>query len=165
VEEETLKELLVEELQDLYSAENQLLKALPKMAKAASNPKLKAGFEQHLKETKGHVDRLEKMCKALDEKPKGPKCKAMEGLIEEGEEIIKEHDDPEVLDAGLICAAQKVEHYEIASYGTARAWAELLNETQVVKLLEQTLDEEKATDEKLTKLAVSGINVEAVSNA
>jgi ferritin-like metal-binding protein YciE len=165
MEEETLKELLVEELQDLYSAENQLIKALPKMAKAATNAKLKAGFEQHLKETRGHVERLEKMCKALGEKPKGPKCKAMEGLVEEGAEIIKEHDDPEVLDAGLICAAQKVEHYEIASYGTARAWAELLNESEVVKLIEQTLEEEKATDEKLTKLAETGINVEAVSNA
>lgn len=165
MEEETLKELLVEELQDLYSAENQLIKALPKMAKAATNAKLKAGFEQHLKETRGHVERLEKMCKALGEKPKGPKCKAMEGLVEEGAEIIKEHDDPEVLDAALICAAQKVEHYEIASYGTARAWAELLNESEVVKLIEQTLEEEKATDEKLTKLAETGINVEAVSNA
>jgi len=165
VEEETLKELLVEELQDLYSAENQLIRALPKMVKAASNPKLKAGFEQHLKETRGHVERLEKACKALGDKPKGPKCQAMEGLLEEGQDIIDEHDDPEVRDAGLICAAQKVEHYEIASYGTARAWAELLNETQVVKLIEQTLAEEKATDEKLTKLALSGINIEAVSNA
>jgi ferritin-like metal-binding protein YciE len=163
VEQENLKELLVEELQDLYSAENQLIKALPKMAKAATNPKLKAGFEHHLKETRGHAERLEKMCKVLDESPKGPKCKAMEGLVEEGEEIIKEHDDPEVLDAALICAAQKVEHYEIASYGSARAWAELLEETQIVKLIDQTLKEEKATDEKLTKLAESGINVEAVS--
>ena len=160
-----LRDLYIEELKDLYSAEQQLIKALPKMAKAATAKSLKNGFEKHLKETRGHVKRLEQVFKGLKVSPGSKKCKAMEGLIEEGEEIIKEHDDPEVLDAGLICAAQKVEHYEIASYGTARAWAELLNETQVVKLLEQTLDEEKATDEKLTKLAVSGINVEAVSNA
>jgi ferritin-like metal-binding protein YciE len=164
MEMESLKDLFLEELQDLYSAENQLLKALPKMAKSASSPELKKSFEKHLEETKVHAERIEQICEEMGEKPKGPKCKAMEGLLEEGKEVISEHDDPEVLDAALICAAQKVEHYEIASYGTARSWAELMDMSDAVKLLEQTLEEEKMTDEKLTKLAMESINIEAMTN-
>ena len=160
MEDEDLKDLLVAELKDLYSAENQLVKALPKMAKAATSPDLKKGFEGHLEQTKGHVARLEKACALLDESPKGPKCKAMEGLVAEGSEMIEQHDDPEVLDAGLICAAQKVEHYEIASYGTVKRWAQLLDLTEIVKLMDQTLKEEKATDDKLSTLAEE-INVQA----
>ena len=160
MESENLAELLVEELKDLYSAENQLVKALPKMAKAATSPELKKGFEKHLEETRGHVERLDKACQILESSPKGSKCMAMEGLIEEGKEIIEDHDDAETLDAALICAAQKVEHYEIASYGTVKRWAELLELNDVVKLLDQTLKEEKATDEKLSQVA-EGINVEA----
>ena len=160
MEAENLAELLVEELKDLYSAENQLVKALPKMAKAATSPELKKGFEKHLEETRGHVERLGKACQILEASPKGSKCKAMEGLIEEGKEIIEDHDDEETLDAALICAAQKVEHYEIASYGTVKRWAELLEMNDVAKLLDQTLKEEKATDEKLSQAAET-INVEA----
>jgi len=162
MEAENLKELLVEELKDLYSAENQLVKALPKMAKAATSPELKKGFETHLEETRGHVARIEEMCKILEESPKGTKCKAMEGLVAEGKEIIDEHDDPETLDAGLICAAQKVEHYEIASYGTVRTWAELLDLKDVVELIDETLQEEKATNDKLTEVA-EAINVSAMA--
>ena len=163
METETLKDLFVEELQDLYSAENQLVKALPKMAKAATSAELKKGFETHLKETKGHVERLDKIFKMLDEKAKGPKCKAMEGLVEEGKEIIENHDAGELLDAGLIAAAQKVEHYEIASYGTVRAWAGQMGLDDVAEILNQTLEEEKATDEKLTDLALASVNNEAMS--
>ena len=162
MEPEHLKDLLVEELKDLYSAENQLVKALPKMARAAISPELKKGFEHHLEETRGHVVRLEKICRELDESPKGSKCKAMEGLIEEGKGIIEDHDESSGLDAALICAAQKVEHYEIASYGTLRTWAELLELPSVVRMIDQTLTEEKATNEKLNKLAES-INVEAMA--
>jgi ferritin-like metal-binding protein YciE len=157
----TLQDLLVDQLKDLYSAENQLVKALPKMAKAASNPDLRAGFEDHLEQTKEQVTRIEEICKALDVTPKGKKCAAMEGLIEEGKELLEEDTEPSVLDAGLIAAAQKVEHYEIASYGTARTWAEQLGLDDAVELLDQTLDEEKSTDEKLTELATSTINEEA----
>jgi ferritin-like metal-binding protein YciE len=155
-----LKHLYIEELTDLYSAENQLVKALPKMAKAASSEDLRAGFEEHLGQTKEHVARLEKIFKALEESPKGKKCKGMEGLIKEGSEMIEEGLAPEELDAGLISAAQRVEHYEIAGYGCVRTYAHLLGEDQAVSLLQQTLDEEKDTDAKLTQLAGS-INVEA----
>ena len=157
----TLEDLLVEQLKDLYSAENQLVKALPKMAKAATNADLRAGFEEHLEQTRGHVERLEQICEQLGVTPKGKKCAAMEGLVEEGKELLEEDAGPSVLDAGLIAAAQKVEHYEIASYGSARTWAELLGLEDAVELLQQTLDEEKATDEKLTQLAETTVNEEA----
>jgi ferritin-like metal-binding protein YciE len=157
---DSLKELYVDELKDLYSAENQLLKAIPKMAKAATSPALKKGFEKHLEETKGQVERLEQIFKALGESPKGKKCKAMEGLVEEGKEVMEEDAEPEVMDAALIAAAQRVEHYEIAGYGCVRTYAQLLGETQAAKLLQQTLDEEGKTDHALTKLAEK-INVEA----
>jgi ferritin-like metal-binding protein YciE len=158
----TLKDLYIHELKDLYSAEKQLIKALPKMAKAASHEELKAGFETHLEETKEHAARLEKLLSSHDASTRGPKCKAMEGLVEEGSELMEEEKDPEVLDAGLIMAAQKVEHYEIASYGTARTFAKLLGDDDGAKILQTTLDEEGATDKKLTKLAMSAINVDAV---
>jgi len=157
----TLKDLYVEELRDLYSAENQIIKALPKMAKAASSPELKAAFEQHLEQTRGQVDRLEQIFKTLGEKPTGKTCRAMEGLVEEGEELIKEKPDASVLDAGLISAAQRVEHYEIAGYGSVRTYAQTLGETDAAQLLQQTLDEEGQTDKKLTQLAESLINVQA----
>jgi ferritin-like metal-binding protein YciE len=153
-----LHELLVDELKDLYSAENQIIKALPKMAKAASTPELKRAFERHLEETRGQVVRLEEIGKALATKLGGKKCVGMEGLLEEGKEIIEEDFEGEALDAGLIGAAQKVEHYEIAGYGTARAHAERLGLSKVAKLLQQTLDEEGNTDKKLTQLAESLIN-------
>lgn len=151
--EKGLKELYIDELKDLYSAENQLVKALPKMAKAANSDKLRQGFEEHLEQTKGHVQRLEEIFKSLDENPKGKKCKGMEGLITEGSEIIEEDFEGPVLDAGLIGAAQRVEHYEIAAYGTARAFAAELGESKYISLLEATLSEEEATDEKLTQLS------------
>lgn len=156
----SLEDLFVSEIKDLYSAENQLTKALPKMAKAASSRELKAGFEKHLKETEGHIARLEQICDELEVSPKGKKCKAMEGLIEEGSEVIDEDAEPEVKDAALIAAAQRVEHYEIAGYGCVRTYAKLLGHTSAMKLLQQTLDEEGATDKALTKLAET-INVEA----
>ena len=156
-----LFELLADELKDLYSAENQIIKALPRMAKAASAPELKKAFEKHLSETRRQVERLDQIGRSLDIKLTGKKCHGMEGLIEEGKEIIQEDLDESALDAGLIGAAQKVEHYEIAGYGTARTHAELLGHSKVAKLLQQTLDEEGATDKKLTQLAESIINVEA----
>ena len=157
-----LQELLVDELKDLYSAENQILKALPKMAKAASSPELKRAFERHLEETRRQVERLDQIGEALDIRLTGKKCKGMEGLIEEGKEIMSEDLDDNSLDAGLIGAAQKVEHYEIAGYGTARTHAAMLGYNKAAKLLQQTLDEEGATDKKLTALAESVISVEAV---
>jgi ferritin-like metal-binding protein YciE len=160
MEMESLKDLFIDELKDLYSAENQILKALPKMVKKATSPQLKAGFEKHLKETEGHVERLDKIFQELDENPKGKKCKGMEGIIADGKELMEEDAEPEVMDAGLIGAAQHVEHYEMAGYGCVRTYAELLGFDKVAKLLQKTLDEEAATDEKLTALARS-INVEA----
>jgi ferritin-like metal-binding protein YciE len=157
----TLKDLYIEELRDLYSAESQITRALPKMAKAATNPKLKAAFEHHLEQTKGQITRLETIFKTLGEKATGKTCKAMEGLVAEGEELIKEKPDPQVLDAGLISAAQRVEHYEIAGYGSVRTYAETLGETDAARLLQETLDEEGETDKKLTALAESVINVQA----
>ena len=159
-----LKELYIDELKDLYSAENQLVKALPKMAKAASSDELRTGFEEHLEQTKQHVARLEKIFEALDESPKGKKCKGMEGLIEEGSEATEEGYEDAVLDAALIGAAQRVEHYEIAGYGTARAMAEELGESEHASLLSETLGEEEETDEKLTELSKE-INSEANSEA
>lgn len=157
---ESLQDLLVDELKDLYSAENQILKALPKMIKTASSQELKSGFEQHLKETEEQVRRLEQIFQELEVSPKGKKCKGMEGIIEDGKDIMEQDAEPEVMDAGLISAAQHVEHYEIAGYGCARTWAQLLGHNNFVQLLQQTLDEEKATDEKLNALA-GKINVEA----
>jgi ferritin-like metal-binding protein YciE len=159
---DSLQKLYVEELRDLYSAENQILKALPKMAKAASSPELKQAFEEHLEQTKGQVDRLERIFEKLGKSPKGKKCKAMEGLVEEGAELMKEDADPAVLDAGLIAAAQRVEHYEIAGYGTVRTYANMLEDQDAADLLQETLDEEGETDKKLTSLAESLINVEAM---
>lgn len=161
--ESALKELYIDELRDLYNAENQLTKALPKMAKAATSDELRAGFEEHLEQTKGHVERLDEIFKELGEKPTGKKCKGMEGLVEEGEEMIEEQEG-DALDAGLISAAQRVEHYEIAAYGSVRTYANLLGEEDAAELLEQTLTEEKQTDQKLTKLAEK-INVRAGEQA
>jgi len=157
---ENLRELLVEELKDLYSAENQLTKALPKVAKNSSDPQLKKAIESHLKETEGHVARLEQIFEKLDESPKGKTCDGMKGLISEADERIKEGGEPSVLDAGLIADAQRVEHYEIAAYGTARTFANLLGEKEIAQLLEATLKEEKAADAKLTSIAES-VNVDA----
>lgn len=149
------RELLVEELKDLYSAENQLVKALPRMAKAATSEELQEAFETHLKETKRHAERIEKIMKRLDESPRGKKCKAMEGLIEEGKEVMQEDALPAMMDLALIAAAQKVEHYEIAGYGCARTLAELAGEPEVAKILQETLDEEGETDKLLTKIALA----------
>ena len=157
-----LQELLVDELKDLFNAENQLIKALPRMAKAANAPELKRAFEKHLVETRRQAERLEQIGRALDFKVTGKKCKGMEGLIEEGKELMAEDLDETALDAGLIGAAQKVEHYEIAAYGTARTHAEMLGYDKVARLLQQTLDEEGATDKKLTEIAERIINVEAL---
>ena len=158
---DSLKDLYIDELKDLYNAENQLLKALPKMAKKASAPELKRAFQDHLAQTEGHVNRLEKIFKGLDEKPTGKVCKAMKGLVEEGKEVIDEDGDDSVLDAALIGAAQRVEHYEMAGYGVVRTFASLLGEEDAMELLQRTLNEEGETDKKLTKLAESVINVEA----
>ncbi len=157
----TLHDLLVSELKDLYSAEHQLLKALPKMAKAASSEELRTAFEDHLAETQTHVERLETVCKAIDASPKGKKCVAMEGLIKEGAEVIALKGDPAVKDAALIAAAQRVEHYEMAGYGCVRTFAKTLGYTAEAALLQQTLDEEGDTDKRLTDLAESGINADA----
>jgi ferritin-like metal-binding protein YciE len=157
---EGLKELYIDELKDLYNAENQLVKALPKMAKAASSDELRQGFEKHLEQTKGHVQRLEQVFESLGESPKGKKCKAMQGLVEEGAEVMGEDFEGALMDAALIGAAQRVEHYEIAAYGTVCAFAEELGETEQASLLTETLEEEKETDEKLTELAQQ-INSEA----
>lgn len=157
---ETLQDLYIHELRDLYSAEKQILKALPRMIKAANHDDLAAGFEEHLKQTKEHALRLEKILASHNETTRGPKCKGMEGVLKEGAEIIEEEMDEEVRDAGLITAAQRVEHYEIAGYGTARTYADLLGDTKSARLLQTTLDEEAQTDKKLTKLA-KAINLEA----
>ena len=157
-----LEELLIDELKDLYNAENQIIKALPKMAKAASSPDLRRAFERHLEETRKQVERLDQIGEQLEARLTGKKCHGMEGLIEEGKEIMSQDLEENALDAGLIGAAQKVEHYEIAAYGTARAHAEMLGYTKVARLLQQTLNEEGMTDKKLTQLAENIINVEAV---
>ena len=163
MQHEALRDLYIDELRDIYSAETQLVKALPKMARAATSDELRSGFEEHLEQTRGHVSRLEQIFEDLDEKPSGKKCAGMEGLVKEGGEMIKNEFEGEVKDAGLIGAAQRVEHYEIAAYGTVRAFAELLGDRNAVDLLSQTLEEEKETDKKLTQLA-SEINVEASQN-
>jgi ferritin-like metal-binding protein YciE len=161
MELETLKDLYVHELKDLYSAENQLIKALPKMAKAATNRQLSAAFRQHLEQTKRQAKRLEQILKSHDESTRAPKCEGMEGLIAEGDKMAKEDAEDEVRDAGLIAAAQRVEHYEIAGYGCARTYAQLLGDKKGARLLETTLQEEGNTDKKLTKLARSVINLKA----
>ena len=160
---DTLDNLFVMELKDLLSAEKQLVKALPKMAKGATSEALRAAFEEHLEQTKGQIERLEQVFALIDKAPRAEHCKAMEGLIAEGSELLEEDGEPAVKDAALIGAAQKVEHYEISGYGTARALAELLGLDEAVDLLQETLDEEKETDETLTKLALNEINVEAKS--
>jgi ferritin-like metal-binding protein YciE len=159
----TLKDLYIHELKDLYSAEKQLVKAIPKMAKAASNKELVAGFREHLEQTREQAQRLERILRSLGQSTRGPKCQGMEGIVAEGAEIIEEDADDEVKDAGLIAAAQRVEHYEMAGYGTARTYAELLKDQEGVKLLSQTFEEEKETDEKLTQLAKSAINPSAAA--
>src|SRR5882757_7320642 len=151
----SLEDLFVVELKDLYSAEKQLLKAIPKMAKAANSRQLQNGFTKHLKQTEGHVSRLEKVFDELGVSPRGKKCQAMEGLIEEGQEVIDEDANPDVKDAALIAAAQKVEHYEIAGYGTVRTYANLLGDNHAEEVLTETLDEESETDQTLTTLAKS----------
>ncbi len=159
----TLQDLFEHELKDLYSAEKQLIAALPRMAKTASNEQLRKAFESHLKETEGHKERLEKIGEILDAKLTGHTCAAMKGLVEEAKDMIAEDAPDEVKDVGLIAQAQRVEHYEISGYGTARALAERLGHAEVVKLLEKTLQEEKNADVKLTKLALGGINDEAAT--
>lgn len=156
-----LQDLYVDQLRDLYNAEKQLVRALPKMAKAASDSQLKRAFTDHLEQTREHVERLEKIFEKLDKRPAGKTCKAMQGLVEEGSELMKEDAEPEVLDAGLIATAQRVEHYEIAGYGTVRAYAKLLGDEQAAKILDQTLEEEGEADKLLTQIAENSINVEA----
>ena len=158
----TLKDLFWTEVKDVYDAEHQLTKALPKMAKAAASAELKAAFEAHLQQTEGHITRLESVFELLDRKPTRKSCVAMKGLVEEGSEVMEEDGDEAVKDAALIGAAQRVEHYEIAAYGTLRTFAETLGIQKAVNLLQQTLDEEKQTDENLTELA-SNINFEAMA--
>jgi ferritin-like metal-binding protein YciE len=157
----TLEDLCVHEIKDFFSAEQQLIKALPKMAKAASSKELVAGFQEYLEQTKGHAQRLEQILSSRKQTTRGPKCKGMEGVIAEGAEMIAEEADVEVKDAGLIAAAQRVEHYEMAGYGTARRYAELLGDQEGAKLLQTTLEEERHTDQKLSELAKSTINVAA----
>lgn len=159
----TLEDLYIDMLKDLYSAEKQLVKALPKMAKNSQNAQLQKAFQEHLKQTEGHVERIERIFTELGGSPRGKKCMGMEGLVEEGNELLQEDAEPDVLDAGLIAAAQKVEHYEIASYGTVRTWAERLGYNNAAKLLQQTLDEEGAANKKLTEIAETFVNMEAES--
>ena len=158
---DSLQTLYIDQLRDVYNAEQQILKALPKMAKAASHRELQRAFSQHEKQTQRQVQRLDRIFKELGERSSGKKCKGMQGLIEEGQELIKEKPEPEVLDAGLIAAAQRVEHYEIAAYGTLRTFAQQLGRQRQAQLLQETLDEEGETDKRLTALAESSINIEA----
>jgi len=155
-----LMELYVDELKDLYDAENRLVKALPKVAKAASSEKLRSAVEEHLEQTRGHVDRLKEIFDNLGEKAAGKKCAGMMGILKEGKEIMDEDFEDDVMDAALISAAQRIEHYEIAAYGCVRTWADLLGESEASALLDKTLEEERETDEKLTQLAEE-INVQA----
>ncbi len=159
----TINELLLDELKDLYSAEKQITKALPKMAKAASSQDLKSAFESHLEETQGHVERLDKIFENLGKSPRGKTCHGMQGLLEEGSEMISESEKGPVRDAGLISAAQRVEHYEMAGYGSVREFASILGQNEIASLLEETLGEEKAADEKLTGIAKK-VNPQAVKS-
>jgi len=161
----TLRDLFVEELKDLYSAEKQILKALPKMAKAASSAELRQAFTDHLEQTRGQVERLDKIFEQLDTSSRGKKCAAMEGLIDEGKQLMEEEAEDAVMDAALIAAAQKVEHYEIAGYGCARTYARMLGEEQAARLLQQTLEEEAHTDKRLSALAEGFINAQAAAGA
>ena len=157
----SLEELFIDELRDLYSAEEQITRALPKMAQKASSPQLQKAFEEHLEQTREHISRLEQLFKDLGESPEGKTCRGMAGLLKEGDEMMAEDFEPEAMDAALISAAQRVEHYEMAGYGTVRTWAKQLHNTAAAKILQQTLDEEGETDKKLTKLAESKINKQA----
>jgi ferritin-like metal-binding protein YciE len=159
---ESLQDLFVDELKDIYNAEKQIVRALPRMAKSASDPELRKAFEHHLKQTEGHVARLERIFKSIDSSPRGKTCKGMQGVIEEGKDIMQEGDRGSVMDAALIAAAQRVEHYEIAAYGALRTYAELLGQDDAAKLLQQTLTEEEQTDQLLNQLAEGGINQAAV---
>jgi ferritin-like metal-binding protein YciE len=159
--EKDLNALFLDTLKDIYYAEKQILKALPKMAKAAASDQLRAAFEKHHDETEGHVSRLEQIFDLIDKPARGKKCDAIEGIIDEGKEIMDEYEGESALDAGLLAAAQAVEHYEISRYGTLRTWADKLGIKNAVKLLDQTLAEERKTDETLTKLAISEVNAEA----
>ena len=162
MESESLRELYIEELKDLYSAEKQLVRALPKMAKNATTPELQDAFTNHLAETENHVARLEEIFESLESSPRGKKCVGMEGLIQEANELLEEHgDDEELLDAGLISKAQHVEHYEMAGYGTVCSWAQILGEEHHAELLQQTLEEEKNADQLLTQIAESSVNINA----
>jgi ferritin-like metal-binding protein YciE len=161
----TLHDAFLDELRDAYDAEKQLVKALPKLAKAATSTELRSAFESHLEETRGHVSRLEEVFAALDEKAKGKHCDGIAGIIEEGKKMLDEDLDEDAMDAALIASGQRAEHYEIAAYGTMVAWARAMGHTDAADLLEQTLEEEKAADEKLTELAESGINEAAASTA
>ncbi len=161
----TLHDAFLDELRDTYDAEKQLTKALPKLAKASTSPQLRAAFESHLEETRGHVDRLEQVFESLDEKVRGKHCDGIAGIIEEGKSIMEEDFDEATMDAVLIAAGQRAEHYEMAAYGTLLAWARDMGHTEAARLLEQTLEEEKAADAKLTSLAESGINQEAADAA
>ena len=164
-EPKQLDELFHDTLKDIYYAEKKILSALPKMAKAAQNEDLRAAFEKHQDETEGQIDRLEQVFELIEEKPQGKKCAAIEGILEEGQEIIKEYKGSPALDAGLVSAAQAVEHYEIARYGTLRTWAEELGLNEAMKLLQETLDQEEATDQALTELAEAVVNQEAQAEA
>jgi ferritin-like metal-binding protein YciE len=163
MEVDSLRKLYVEELKDLYSAEKQILQALPKMVKKATNPQLKNAFQEHLEVTQVHVERLERIFEGLGKPARGKKCKAMEGLLEEGKEMMAEDMEDDVMDAALISAAQRVEHYEMAGYGTVRTWAQEMGETAAAKLLQETLDEERNADKSLTQLAETTINIEAMA--
>jgi ferritin-like metal-binding protein YciE len=159
--EKDLNALFVDTLKDIYYAEKQIFKSLPKMAKAANSDQLRAAFEKHHDETEGQIERLEKIFELVDKPARGKKCDAIEGILDEGKEIMDEYEDTPALDAGLLAAAQAVEHYEISRYGTLKAWAQKLGLTDAVKLLDQTLSEEKKTDEALSKIAISAVNAEA----
>lgn len=161
---DTIEKLFVDELKDLYSAENQITKALPKLAKASSSDKLRTAFESHLEETKEQIDRLEQIFKILEVSPKGKTCAGMKGLLEEGSEVLEETEEGAIRDAAMISAAQRVEHYEMAGYGSVRTYAQLLGKDKIVTLLEKTLEEEKTADSKLTKIAKS-VNDEALRAA
>ena len=164
MEIDSLRKLYMDELKDIYSAEKQLLQALPRMAKKAKNPQLRQGFEKHVEQTRGQIERLDRIFELLGKAARGKKCKGMEGLIEEGKEMMQEDMEDDVMDAALISSAQKTEHYEIASYGTLRTYANLLGEKEHARLLQQTLDEEGTMDKELTKLAEQ-VNVEAMAEA
>jgi len=161
----TIHDAFVEQLRDTYDAEKQLIKALPKLAKAATSAELRSAFETHLEETRGHVERLEQVFESLEEKVKGKHCDGIAGIIEEGKSIMEEDFDEAAMDACLIAAGQRAEHYEMAAYGTLVAWARAMGHTEAADLLQETLDEEKAADEKLTTIAEGGINQEAAENA